>query len=330
MCAKMSAIEKPTSTLSAHGAWRKHARIVHLLIAVVGLGVALALPARLGFAQILALLRPALAVLPLCILLEIARVLCEAIATRLALGRAVPLRPMVFAHLASYAVSTVFPAPRPAAEAVKTSILGPFVGAPEAAVAGTVLQAATFFSVGLVSLLGSLCLWGSGASVALLVNATLLLLLGGSLRGLLRSVRLRHWLVRKWPLRSELIVRLHLAACRGHLLVPGPSLCLLASLGIRIAEQAILETSMGGRATVRGAVGAEGVRLLGASIGVLVPGQSGVREGVFALSASALGKSEASATAIALYTHLVELSLASVGFLALALFRMQQRAAHVP
>ena len=61
------------------------------------------------------------------------------------------------------------------------------------------------------------------------------------------------------------------------------------------------------------------MRLLAATFGVLVPGQMGIREAFFAYSADALGTTEAKATAIALFTHLVELSVALVGFTALAL-----------
>ena len=78
------------------------------------------------------------------------------------------------------------------------------------------------------------------------------------------------------------------------------------------------------RDAVTGALTAEGVRLLGASFGVLVPGQMGVREAVFALSAEALHTTEAAATANALFTHLVELSLALVGFVALAVWRLRR------
>ncbi|MEO7328470.1 MAG: lysylphosphatidylglycerol synthase domain-containing protein [Minicystis sp.] len=294
-------------------------RVAHGLVALLGVALAILVPARLGFAGVLSAVRPALAVLPLCLGCELLRIGCESVATRLALGRPVPWRPMLFAHLVSYATGAVFPAPRPSAEAVKTTLLGDYVGIPEAASAGATLQAATFFSVGILCTLAGLACRGTSLSLALFVNAGVLITLGILLRGALRSTRVLAFVCRRFPKRAATVQRLHAVAKNGNLLALGPTSCLLLSLFVRVFAQYYISRSMGGAPGLGGALRSEGVRLLAASFGVLVPGQMGIREAFFAYSAEALGTTEAKATAMALFTHLVELSVALVGFTALAL-----------
>jgi uncharacterized membrane protein YbhN (UPF0104 family) len=300
--------------------------IMRVVLALLGLALAVAVPARLGFAEVAEAVRPAMRVLPLCVLCELGRVFCEACATRLALGRPVKWGPMTLAHLGAYAAITVLPAPRPAAEAVKTSVLGDHVGVPEAASAGATIQAAVFFSVATMCGLAALMTRGTNVSWVLAGNCTLLIVLGIALRAMMRSERVARFLTKRWPKREATIARLHAVARMGHILAIGPTVCLVVSLFIRVLEQYFITVSMGGSPTFSGAVAAEGVRLLGASIGVLVPGQMGVREAVFAFSADALGTSAAHATAVALFTHVVELSLALVGFIALLVFSSRSRA----
>ena len=295
--------------------------VLRLALAVLGVALAIAVPARIGFTTVLASVRPALSVLPLCVACELVRVLCEACATRLALGRTVPHGPMLLAHLGSYAAGTVFPAPRPAAEAVKTSVLGEYVGVPEAASAGATMQAATFFAVGSMCLLAGLTTLGTKLSWVLFGNTAMLFATGLLLRVVMRSARAVRWIQGRWPRRAETLGRLHAVARTGHVLALGPSGFLLLGLFVRVFEQYFITRSMGGAPSVLGAISAEGVRLIGASVGVLVPGQLGVREAIFAMSADALGTTVAKATAVAVFTHVVELSLALIGFVALLFFR---------
>ena len=298
---------------------------IRVVVALLGVLLALAVPMRLGFGAVYASLRPALPVLPICVVFELGRVVCEMFATRLALGKHVPWGVMTLAHLGSYAAVTVFPAPRPSAEALKTTVLGEHVGVPEAASAGATLQAATFFSVGSMCLLAAIATWGSPLCYALLINTTLLFLLGVGLRVVMRSDRAAAALARRWPKRKDTIMRLHAVAKTGHVLAIGPSACLLVSLFIKVLEQAFITSAMGDPPTFMGSVANEGARLLGASLGVLVPGQMGVREAVFAYSAGSLGTTAAHATAVSLFTHAIELSLAMIGFAALVVFRAKPK-----
>jgi hypothetical protein len=299
--------------------------IVRVVLALLGVGLAIAVPAQLGFAEVVAAVRPAMSVLPFCVFCELLRVFCEACATRLALGRPVRWGPMTLAHLGAYAAITVLPAPRPAAEAVKTTVLGDHVGVPEAASAGATIQAAVFFSVATMCGLAAIMTRGTSVSWVLAGNAAMLVVLGIALRAMMRSKKVVRFLQKRWPKREKTITRLHAVARMGHILATGPTLCLIASLFIRVLEQYFITRSMGGAPTFSGAVALEGVRLLGASFGVLVPGQMGVREAVFAFSADSLGTTAQHATAVALFTHVVELSLAMIGFIALLVFSSRQK-----
>jgi hypothetical protein len=299
-------------------------------VSLVGLGLAVIVPWRVGTAAIWQALSPAWPLLPVCFVCELVRVGLEAVATRWALRRAVPVTPLLLTHLASYAVGAVFPAPRPAAEALKTSLLGPHVGVPEAIASGVVLQAATLLSIATLSLVGAASLFGTPLGVALLANAGVLLLVGVGLRALSRMKALVAWVARRTPRYAPSIARWQAASQEGPLVPWGPSACLLLSLGVRVFEQLLLERRMAGAWSPRAALDAECVRLLGGTVGVFVPGQGGVREGLYAMSAESLGKSASFATAIGIYTHVVELAVAALGFVVLATWRRKARASNSP
>jgi uncharacterized membrane protein YbhN (UPF0104 family) len=72
--------------------------------------------------------------------------------------------------------------------------------------------------------------------------------------------------------------------------------------------------AIGGHATPFTALAAQGIHLVGASVGDLVPNQMGVTEGAYRLFTSALGVTAARALSIALIIRIVQLSLTGLCF----------------
>ncbi len=301
---------------------------IRVLGALAGVGITAYIAHRTGLSALRGALAPVLPVLPACLALELTKVGFEALATRSALGapgRQIPWRRLYQVHLVTYAVGQTFPAPRPAAEAMKAALLRPWIELPEAFSAGATLQSATFLSVALLSVAGALAVPPSvsGVPLASLLygNFALLALLGTGLRALLRSGRLTAWIKARFPGRAEAIERFHQAACLGHVVPARPTLFLTLAMCCNVVELGILGRAVGIDMSPGGAFAMFGVQLVAATVAVFVPGQIGAREAAFAMAAEALHTTEVRATATALAAHAVQLGLAALGFMLLALLR---------
>src|SRR5690606_28024062 len=84
---------------------------------------------------------------------------------------------------------------------------------------------------------------------------------------------------------------------------------------------AVLAAAVGIDPTVLGALAFQGVSLVIAALGVMIPGQLGASEGGFTFAADTLGTTEARALSVALLAHAVQLLLIVVGSLVLSLWR---------
>jgi hypothetical protein len=302
--------------------------------ALAGIGITAFVAHRTGIAALGEAVGEAAFILPVCLLLELGKVGCEALATRAVLGPPglrIPWGRLYQVHLVTGAVGQVFPAPRPAAEAVKATLLRPWIDLPEATSAGATLQAATFLSVALLSLAGALAIPASPAGLPLAAllygNFVVLTLLGTALRALLRSRRATAWLSRRLPKRAAAIGRFHDAACIGHVVAVVPALWLALGMMCNVAELGLIARAIGLGTSAQGAFAAFGVQLIAATVAVFVPGQFGAREAAFGMAAEVLHTTEVRATAIALSAHAVQLGLAALGFLMLAILTGRASAA---
>jgi len=109
-----------------------------------------------------------------------------------------------------------------------------------------------------------------------------------------------------------------------------PLSALLASCGriVQALQYGVVLYAVGGVATASTALMAQGIQLVGASVGDLVPGQMGATEGAFRAFAGALGlgAEPARALSIALVIRMAQLGLAVSCLLVAALVRRQPRA----
>ncbi|MBK6460305.1 MAG: flippase-like domain-containing protein [Myxococcales bacterium] len=303
-----------------------------LLGALVGLALSAWTVSRLGPGELARALAPAAAALPVCLACELAKIGCETLATRHALGSAgarVPLGRLYVIHVVTYGVGQVFPLPRPAAEATKAALLYP-LGVPpaSAAASGAALQAATFVSVGGLSLVCAVFVRPSAEVPlrALLVgNGAGLIALGVGLRALVRSTRLMGWLGRRWPRLAGPLERFRGESARGPLLAPLQSALLGVGMLFNVLALGAIARVVGASPRVSAAFAAFGAQLVAATAAVFVPGQLGAREAAFSLSADALGTTPVLAGSISITAHAVQLGLSGVSFVLLLALRVGGR-----
>lgn len=260
--------------------------------------------------------------LPLCLVVELLRVLAETFATRSALGDAsarVSFRRMYAVHLVGFAFSAVLPAPRPIAEATKASLLAKSLGVARCVHVGSVIQAATFLAVGTASLVCALLTDAQALRQLLLLNFGLLGVLGGGMLLLLRSPALHRVLRKLMPKRAAFLESFETEAASARVLLP--TFWLFVSIALQATLFGLLLRGASAVPFFSGAATAEGAHVVTASVAVLVPGQLGVREIAFAEVASSLGTSAAAAGALSLLPRAAQLAVATLGFATLAFLR---------
>src|SRR5207244_7994345 len=89
----------------------------------------------------------------------------------------------------------------------------------------------------------------------------------------------------------------------------------------QVAQCAVLLRAVGGAGTISGGFIGEGIHLVGAGIGDLVPGQLGTNEGAYSAFAGALGLADAPASAVslALLPRIAQLALTAFALAVAAL-----------
>jgi hypothetical protein len=293
---------------------------LRLAFATAGVAALVLLVKSAGSAALAMALARAARWMPLVLLLEAARVAMDAVATYWALGckaRAVPIATLVRAQIIGAAVSSVAPVGRTAAEAAKAALLAPWAGAPAATAAAATSQAATLLSTGLISIP---CAWAayrltgaSAVTIALGMHAAVLLLAGVGMRALMRARRLGRWLERRSERLGRCAASFQETAREAPVLAPGATVALLAGRILQIVQYGLLAHAAGVDMSAWRALLAQGLNLIALAAGTLVPGQVGVSEGTFVLSADALGTTEAKAMTIALLAHVVQVVFVPLG-----------------
>jgi hypothetical protein len=167
----------------------------------------------------------------------------------------------------------------------------------------------------------------TGASfitLALVAHAAALLALGAGIRLVMRTPRLGRWMARRLRQLARGAASFQETARESPVLAPRPTAALLAGRTIQVAQYAVLAHAAGVDVTAARALLSQGLNLISLAAGALVPGQIGVSEGAFVLSATALGTTEAKAMAIALLAHVVQVSIIPIGALAPLLWRVKK------
>lgn len=310
---------------AAPSRWRRNVGLALRASVLVGAVIALIVVVRaVGTGEVMALLAQAAWLLPLAALLELGRIALDGVATRMALGSRgalVPLRTLIAAHLVAHGVMNVMPAGRGASEAAKATLLAPYLGAPAAIAMGTTNQANVLLSSALFSLpcalAAHLALHSNELTLAIVIHFAVLFASGAGLRFLQRFPRALHFVERHFARWAGGARRFVEASRETPLLSAGPIAAMSLGRLLQTAEYAVLAYAVGLPIGPLGALAVQGLNLVAAAVGVLVPGQMGSSEAIFAIAADAIGSTAAQAVSIALLAHAVSLAFAAVGLVVL-------------
>jgi Lysylphosphatidylglycerol synthase TM region len=293
-------------------------------VGVVAVGLLLA---YIGPAQVLRTIQEGAAYLPIVMVLEACVLACTMLALRSLYGEdrhGLHTGILTRAGLAGYVAMSLVPAGRTVAEALRATILSRHSSGPKAAVAALQIQGSALMANGVASLIATVAIFrtvgpgplgiGAMTNSVLALGAGLLILLGG------RVSRLGHHMGRLWPrietfgrgfdehfsLSEALPVRAVLWEFLGRM--------------FQILQYVVMVGAVGGVFSLRPALIAEGIHLTATTAGDLIPAQLGATEANFALCAHTLNLPVASAVAIALMAHLVQLFWVLAAVLILSLW----------
>lgn len=302
--------------------------VARVALGLVGLALLAWIVAHVGLDAVAEVLRGALPWMPAALVLEGARISCDALASGLVLGpawRKLGASRLLLAHVAGHGVMNVMPGGRSASEVVKAALFFGQIGASEAAALGTTNQANVLVASALFSVPCAAAAWvvtpNRTLPLAIAVHAFVLFFSGFGLRLLASSPHVEHFVKARAPRWERRLADFH-ASSRGTPLVAwGPVLAMALGRAVQTLQYALLAIAVGLHVDVLVALTVQGTNLVAAALGVLVPGQIGSSEGVFMLAAEALGTSPARATSVALLAHVSGLTWTAAGLLVLLFWR---------
>jgi len=289
------------------------------MLLVFGAAALVLLVRSVGPALVLRTLLEAGPYFPLILILDLGWVVFEGLALLWVLGaeaKRLPFRAWLQGTLAHYVTMTVLPVGRAGAEVVRAAVFGPYVGKAEAAMGAAFIESGTLIGNTMISLLCLTAVLQTGEqSLSLLLagNAAVtlalgvLVYLGLSRAGGLTKLRL---LQRFAPFGQD-IRRVFDRSRPRHL---------IALMGITVArtlqtlQYGVIILAVSGVFSFHRMLVAQGIHLVGAGLGDMIPNQVGVTEGAYRVFAGALGlaKSPDKAVAVALLARLSALGVATL------------------
>jgi hypothetical protein len=307
----------------ANHAQEARRRLVQVGLGVVGLGLVTFLIRGAGPEKVARVLYGASFWLPFILVLEIAQAAADVVSLRVLLGpqkSRVPASTWLRSSGAAYAMMILLPAGRATGEVTRGALLSRHVGAAWAATAGAQLQASYLFANGALSAAAAVAvasLLGMGSPLALLLvgNAVLMAAISAGILAVLRGDRAGRWIehVRQRFIRSTAHAPPLEPEARRRVPWRAAAVC-TASRAVQVVQYGILLLAVGGAPSVRGALAAHGIHLVGATVGDILPNQLGVVDGAYRAFASAIGLGDAPARAlsIAFVAHAAQLLCAAV------------------
>ncbi|MBX2810945.1 MAG: flippase-like domain-containing protein [Myxococcales bacterium] len=277
-----------------------------------------------GPEQVLEVMVRAAPWLPLIFLLEVAWISMDAVGLRFLLrehgGERIPWRVWIRSATVAYGVMVLLPAGRAGGEVMRAAQLSRYVGL-HAATAAAQLQGVTLLANTVISVP---CWIAVVSGVGVFHSLAWLLVLNGLATGALGTgmlflssrsalgAKLARWLPFVQPYAEAL------DAAQPARMWPGWALW-WTSLGriIQALQYGIILLAIGGQLTVPSAFVAQGIHLVGAGMGEMVPNAVGITETFYRVFAPVLGLSDdfARAIAIALVARLTQYTIAAMALL---------------
>jgi hypothetical protein len=315
----------PPRTQSTSRVWLS--RIGRLGVMLAAAAAMVFVVRSVGTEEVLTLAVNAAPFLPLAVLLEFGRIALDAVAGRVALGARgahIPLRLLIASQIVAHGVMNVTPAGRSSSEAAKATLLAGYLGAPAAIAMGTTNQANVLLSSAFFSLpcavAAHLAMHSWALTLAIVAHFVVLFVAGAGLRLIQVHPYALAWAEQTFPRWSK-GARAFAKASRETPILSFKPIALM-SLGrlCQTAEYGVLAHAVGLSITPLGALAVQGLNLVAAAVGVMVPGQLGSSEAIFALGAEAIGSTTVEAVSIALLAHSVSLGFAALGLSMLAVW----------
>lgn len=304
------------------------------LLLVLGVIAVTALIRETGPERVLEVLLGAGTHLPLIVLLEAAWISMDTFAVRAILGehgKKAPAKVYLRSGLVAYSIMVLLPAGRMGGEVARAALLGPHVGGARAGAAAARINGVTILANALISIPCFLAIAGvvgvtDKLSIAVLVNMAACGFLGIGILFVTRRAKVGGFLGKrfrsmvKWGSAFD-------EALREMPAIPYQSI-LLCFFGrfLQMIQYAVILHAVGGTLTFSSGLITQGIHLVGAAAGDMVPNQVGFNEGAYRLFAVALGLAHdpARAVSIALVARLAQFFLAGASVLVTALWKRSE------
>lgn len=294
----------------------------------LGLGAVAFLVQTVGSKEVGASVIVAIPFIPVLLLLEGGRIGSEVMTIQLlvaGMGSRIPWVSLIRSSLLSYSICIVSPAGRPVSEAVRATLVSPFVGASRAAAAATAMQVLTLVCSGAMAAIAAAAavstMGWSTLTGSLVLYAVVACAMGLAIQLAARWRGLSGWLIKALPRLRKPIVKFRVAAQKNAYIPLGPAAMMLSGRLLQAAQFGVLGFALGLGFGLQTPLILQGVNLMGTAAGDWVPAQLGATEGAFALAASSLGASVAIGVSIAVLIHCVQLFWVAVGALVPLLVR---------
>ncbi|MFO0591492.1 MAG: hypothetical protein U0441_28350 [Polyangiaceae bacterium] len=314
--------EEPAPAASKGVAWVK--RNWKWLLLVVGIGAVVALVRETGPERVWAVLKGAGPYLPLIILMEAVWISTDTLAVRSMLGahgKDASSKLYLRSGLLAYSIMVLLPAGRASGEVARAALLGPTVGSARAGAAAARINGVTLLANGLISLpcfvaVGLVVGFSNTLSLAVLGNAAVTGFLGIGILAVTRRATIGGFLAKRFrgmvhwgPAFDE--------ALREMPAIPYAAIAIcFAGRLLQMVQYAVILWAVGGALTWSSGFVTQGIHLVGAALGDMVPNQVGFNEGAYRVFAEALGLAHdpARAVSIALVGRLAQFILAGICF----------------
>lgn len=324
----------PATDAASGSRARRRRRLVsaaRIAVLLAGIGIVAWLVARAGPQKVLAAIEHAGLWLPLLAAMEATMNTCDVMSARSQLGEhkaRVPLRAWVQASTLAFALMILLPAGRAAGEVARATTIGRHVGLARAAVASVGFNAANLIAVAILSAVGAVLAWlgppeTRALAIALAINVAVVGGIGVFLSIVLHSRGAARFIVRRLKLGPALQSEVRDAVSQSLNLPKGVAWCVLGRT-VQWAQFGVFVAAIGGTVSVVSASLAQGIHLIGASVGDLIPNQAATLEGAYAAFAEAVHLSADRALALPLL-HRVE--LITLALLCLVVSTIMRRAA---
>jgi hypothetical protein len=308
--------------------------IGRLAASMLGLAIVGVIVYSIGADSVVHALSDAAPYFGLVVAIEVCVLACSLRALRTLYGPAaqrVPAKQLVRAGIIGYAFAGIIPGGSVVGDATRATLLSRYVGAGRAGGAAARMQAVSLFANGVISIpcaIAAIAMVGTTwLPLAIAINATVCVGLGVGLLAVATRGRMGAWLGRRFEKARAFGAELD-AAVAGEPLLPYRAIA-WESLGrcLQVAQNGVLVACVGGALGLVPALTSEGIHLVAAMVGYIVPANLGATEGNYTLAAGALHLSTANAVSIALLAHLAQLVWVVVGVAVLLLWPNRQVAA---